>query len=167
MSRSEPNFRQYQVTYHHIIPKSLLKRFWNKVACYHHGYLIGLVEILGDMAPYYAFWLKKARVSDTQTWLHFIINPESLEGVRSSGEAQESWDALKAAYLWMPGNVVKGPQPQQRVNDPGNRLDIDVCWYHSCLKGSSICNFIAYTYQAIDQYMETSDEVVLAAPWRD
>ncbi|CEL97765.1 unnamed protein product [Vitrella brassicaformis CCMP3155] len=145
------------ITFHHVIPKSLLVKWWNKAVCPKEGQeaIRKFVDVLAEHAPNYSGFVEnRATPADVQEWKDFMKDPsDNLElNVRAK---------LRVAVTWMPGNVVKGPPPGRRTEDPGSDFDYGVCWYQSCVHGQPLCPAAIEANRLMRQYVETGDVSLL------
>jgi hypothetical protein len=107
------------MTRHHIIPDSLLRRFWNQML--DSGDLSqarGLLTTIADNLGQYRMIMNPADLNQVRTLLQDIASG----AIRHSPDARrhDAIDSLATVYEWMPGNLFIGPTGGGDVDDrPG------------------------------------------------
>jgi hypothetical protein len=142
------------LTYHHLIPKVKLEEFWNVAICHDHAQLVPIIEALIQYAPTYKF-SSGHRISTTDTAAWKILLEESTMNDINPIEFH------KFAYVfqWPPGNVVRGPPPGQRGDDPHEGFEIDLCWAQGCntVFHKPQCELLNPAFEALERYLKTKD----------
>ena len=98
---------KYGMSWHHCIPYSTLRDFWNS---------------LGELNP--GVPSKTRRV--TQNYMDLIgLNPYQKKLVIDSDELSgKEYDNWLEKMVWQSYNLDEGPNPNEREDDPGNKLDL-------------------------------------------
>ncbi|MEX5636968.1 hypothetical protein [Parafrankia sp. FMc2] len=116
------------LTYHHIVPYSKLRDFWNKLV---ESRDIEKLEFL----PHLRGGISGGSYVDVLSPVGKLGGADALQAaglaskiysgaIRHGSEAKlrpTGWDNLMGVYAWIPGNLFVGPQ--NRFDDPGDKLD--------------------------------------------
>lgn len=138
-------------TIHHIIPYETLKEFWNIIVDYYPD-LWGTMmkDILANVnsvltsnnAVYHSNYqnqfltdqnVSRQNIENAIDQEAKILNDKAFGGEKKDEVPFASMDGLSelldTVYTWMPGNLVIGPDPEDRTGDPGSEdLDDQALW---------------------------------------
>mmetsp|Transcript_21850 Transcript_21850/g.53544 ORF Transcript_21850/g.53544 Transcript_21850/m.53544 type:complete len:295 (-) Transcript_21850:1130-2014(-) len=107
--------------------------FWNTLVCSgkFNNELAQLLTVISGEAREYAF---KKRVTEktASLWQVWATHFDSFT-IKHRNE-KKAWMRFKKSFLWMPGELVKGPHPSMRASDPGDAFDEETCWFHRCVQ---------------------------------
>lgn len=147
-------------TFHHIVPKNKLVSIWDKAVCSgipeHRLALLPIVEAISGNYQLY----DHIRVSPINGWN--FVDLFNLGSDLMTSESKLTHPALfkfMEAYAWAPANLMQGPPPDQRTNDPGSYMEMVLCWAMGCAKrtgpGSFIplCTLLRAAYGSGMQYL--------------
>ncbi|TCJ32707.1 hypothetical protein E0504_41625 [Parafrankia sp. BMG5.11] len=115
------------LTYHHIVPYSKLRDFWNKLV--ENGdikrckFLPPLRDMISEKT-YVNILSPDGRRSDAEMQAVKDLVSDIYMGRVSHGSSRlrpEGWDNLVGIYAWLPGNLFVGPT--DRCDDPKDKID--------------------------------------------
>eukprot|EP01084_Bolivina_argentea_P169580 293961_1 len=114
-------------THNHIIPHSLLRRFWNTLITTDLGEFrrlagavaTALLTKAGD--PQWNMPGGADAYRDAANALNIALGNAAF--TYNSGDPIAGWAQIKAYYEWMPGDIFGGPSAQLRSDDPGSGFE--------------------------------------------
>lgn len=117
------------ITWHHIVSKSRIARALN------FGFCEGHIEI---MKPYLRILFRQfeddykgiPNIPDqiSLIWENILSDP------KSNSELSKLWKYFMRAFIWNGNNLVLGPEPGIRTDDPHSGFERNLCWYTGCPK---------------------------------
>lgn len=120
------------LTYHHVVPYSTLRKFWAKAA---GANMLRRSMFFEKLRPGLTkrFYVDLTKASGSQFKDSEIGQVDTLAGRFYSGDAvhtsdeaaayrrPEGWDNFLIVYTWLPGNLFLGPT--SRSDDPGDKFE--------------------------------------------
>ncbi|MCZ1005467.1 hypothetical protein O1L68_00315 [Streptomyces lydicus] len=117
-----------QLMYHHTVPNSRLKKFWNDtvsnsvMASKQQPLLLALER---NISAYAGMIHPNGQLTQGDITAAITLSRKIRQGdvVHDPGaqERPDGWDDFRRIYIWLPGNLFKGPR--NRADDPGDAFD--------------------------------------------
>eukprot|EP00386_Alphamonas_edax_P009694 GDKI01031779.1.p1 GENE.GDKI01031779.1~~GDKI01031779.1.p1 ORF type:complete len:461 (-),score=146.12 GDKI01031779.1:19-1401(-) len=153
------------LTYHHVIPKSLLAKFYNRALCEQPEKLGGLFKVIKASLFTYAFREKSKMGSDFENAIKLWEKPTDMNQFLDPSDNSPNAKSLRIAQQelaralqWAPGLLVKGPAPDLRTDDPSSNMEEKVCWMTGCADervGGAQCTLLNAAHTAINDYLNS------------
>lgn len=155
---SSTGSRQIRLGRHHIIPLTLLIRFWNRLVL--RGDIFdnrfratGFLQNLQNAIPTYPL-AARIRYNQTITLLRLITAPQTPD---PNFDGPSALDDFAEIFEWLPGNIFIGPHPSLRDDDPGEGLDANAQTIVNHALGPSRFTTWQNIFDAITNYLTLTD----------
>jgi hypothetical protein len=148
--------RPIGLTYHHIVPYSKLRDFWNRLVesgdIGHLNFLALLRDKIANKKyadiPHPLGRLVDNDARDVVTLASDIYRRRFVHD--AGGSRPTGWDNLMGIYCWIPGNLFLGPQ--DRCDDPEDELD-EAAFKIIGIDRKRRCDNLSDAYNGIMKYL--------------